>query len=91
MIMEDINYSLLPERLQSGVKRYIEQGIRPGDFLTAVICNKLWQSSILADDANIKRLFSIVNFFYNETPGHCWGSVKDMDAWIEHKGQEGIN
>jgi len=88
--MNEFDYNMLPEYIQGTTQRYIEHGVPPGDFLTAVICNKLRQSLMYANDTNTRRLFDIVNFFYNEAPGHCWGSVKDMNTWIEHKGMEGI-
>ena len=86
----EINYSTLPEHIKGGVQRYIENGIPPGSFLTAVIQNNLKESFAWADDINIARMFDIVSFFYNEAPGNCWGSKKDMESWINHKGLEGI-
>ena len=83
-----INYSLLPEHIRGGVQRYIEDGIPPGDFLTAVIRNDLRESFARADDINTERMFDIVSFFYNEVPLLCWGSVKRMTDWIEKKRKE---
>ena len=37
----NIDYSSLPDYMQSGVQYYIEHGYEPGGFLTAVICNDL--------------------------------------------------
>ena len=56
------NYSKLPKHIQGGVKRYIERGVLPGDFLQAVICNDLKESFGRADDINISKMFNIVNF-----------------------------
>ena len=81
--MTNIDYSILPEHIQGGVKRYIEQGIKPGDFLTAVICNDLKNSIMCADDTNLGRIFDIVKFFYNESPSACWGSKDAMKYWME--------
>ena len=77
------NYDRLPEHIQGAAKRYIEHGIIPGDFLQAVICNNLKESFARADDTNIEKMFDIVNFFYNEVPGTCWGSREKMMAWSE--------
>ena len=76
------NYSKLPEHIRGGVQRYIEEGIPPGDFLKAVICNNLKESFARADDINISRMFDIVEFFYNEVPGICWGSELDYKQWL---------
>jgi hypothetical protein len=83
-----IDYSKLPEHIQEGVKRYIEHGILPGNFLQAVICNDLKESFLLADDINIKRMFDIVHFFYNQAPSLCWGSYKEMEKWLLEGGLE---
>jgi hypothetical protein len=78
-----IDYSILPEYIQGGAQRYIEHGILPGGFLQAVICNDLKESFGKADDINIRKMFDIVSFFYNEAPLACWGSEKKMDHWIK--------
>lgn len=83
---EDIDYNKLPEGLRGGVKRYIEDGIKPGDFLQAVICNKLMESFARADFDNSVRMYDIVEFFHNEAPLSCWGSVEDMNHWIKKGG-----
>ena len=75
------DYSRLPEHCREGMKRYIEHGIIPGDFLQAVICNKLVESFAIADDTNIKRLFDYTDFLYNEVPTSAWGSEKKMLEW----------
>ena len=85
------DYSKLPSHIQGGVKRYIENGVKPGDFLTAVICNDLKESFGRADKTNIERMFDIVSFFYNEAPGGCWGSKGRMKDWMKRGGWEGID
>jgi len=77
----EINYDDLPPHIRGGVKRYIEEGILPGDFLQAVICNNLKESFMCADEINTQRMWSIVNFFYNEAPANCWGSKERMILW----------
>lgn len=79
------NYDLLPEGLRDGVKLYIEDGIKPGSFLTAVVCNDLKESFGRADENSIRRMFDIVSFFYNEVPLNCWGSKKNMETWMQQR------
>ncbi len=81
-----ISYDGLPEHMREGVQRYIELGVPPGRFLSAVICNDLKNSFALADDVNRTRLFDIVSFFYNQVPANCWSSIERMKAWQEHGG-----
>lgn len=84
-----IKYDNLPPHIQGGVQRYIEHGTPPGDFLTAVICNDLKESFGRADEENIRRMFDIVSFFYNQAPAGCWGSEKRMMRWIKEGGLNG--
>ena len=72
----------IPERMLSGLTRYIEHGIPPGDFLKAILTNDLYEAVSRADDDNIKILPAYIGYLYNEAPGDCWGSRGTMDAWI---------
>ena len=80
---QDINYERLPPHLQGGVQRYIEQGVPPGDFLTAVITNDLFLATSHADSTSLAALRDIVRFFYNESPSRCWGTPEKMKTWIK--------
>lgn len=82
-VRELFNYNILPEHMQGAAQRYVEQGIPPGGFLEAVICNNLKEAIMRADDINADHLKDFVMFFYNETPGDCWGSREAMIKWIE--------
>jgi len=78
------NYAI-PEYMQGGLQRYLEEHIRPGDFLEAVICNDLRGAAVRADDINIHLLGEYMKWFYNEVPITCWGSPENYKAWIENK------
>ena len=80
----------IPERMRSGITLYINNGIRPGRFLTAVICNNLKEAVMYADDENIRNLPAYVNFFYNHTPGDCWGSEEKMQIWLQKAEFKGL-
>lgn len=75
------NYAGLPEGLQGGMKRYVEDGIQAGHFLTAVLSNDLLGAVSRADDTNIKLIPEIVRWLYNEAPGNCWGTTEQVQAW----------
>ena len=79
----DINYGRLPPHLQGGVKRYIEEGVPPGGFLTAVITNNLRLAIGHADPTSLAALTDIVRFFHNESPSDCWGTPEKMKLWME--------
>lgn len=72
----------IPERMMGGLARYIAQGIPPGDFLSAVICNDLKEAIGRADDENIRNLPAYVSYLYNKAPSRCWGSSEKMRAWM---------
>ena len=75
------NYSKLPVGLQDGMQRYVEHGILPGDFLTAVLENNLSTAVFRADDNNIKLIPEIVKWIFNEIPQHSWGSPIVVEEW----------
>ena len=75
------DYSGLPVGLQDGMRRYVEDGIQGGHFLTACLENDLTEAVNRADSTNIHRLQDIVRFMYNELPQGCWGSKEKVRAW----------
>ena len=46
------DWSLIPEYMIGSLRRYIENGIEPGSFLSAVLCNDLRGACECADDTN---------------------------------------
>lgn len=74
----------IPERMRSGLQDYIENRIKPGQFLQAVIKNNLKEAIAYADEENMANLPAYVNYFYNHTPFDCWGSEERMDQWIKN-------
>ena len=79
---------IVSDRMMGAVTRYIEQGIPPGDFLTAIIENNLSEAIGRADDENMANFPAYVAYFYNEAPGPCWGSPEKRRAWLRAKQEE---
>ena len=73
----------IPRRMEGGICRYVEYGIEPGDFLTAIIRNDLKEAVGRADEENMRNLPAYVAYFYNEVPSPAWGSKEKMEAWME--------
>jgi hypothetical protein len=73
----------IPERMMGGLTRYVDHGIEPGGFLTAVISNDLKEAVSRADDENLAKLPAYVAWLYNEAPRGCWGSRENMQRWME--------
>lgn len=78
----------IPARMIPTLQSYIEDGVRPGDFLQAVLHNDLREACARADYENGCNLPAFVSYLYNEAPGACWGSVAKVAAWVERKAQE---
>jgi len=83
----DIDYSSLPAHMVEGAQAYIEERRAVGQFLTAVICNDLFEAFARADGINIAYMHDWIKFFYNEAPSPCYGSPAKMKLWL--KGKEG--
>lgn len=83
-----LNYDLLPEHIRGGMKRYIEEKVKPGKFLCAVLNNDLRESLGLADEINCLRMSDIVGFLYNEAPSGCWGSPGKVKDWLKKEGEK---
>jgi hypothetical protein len=75
----------IPSRMMGGLRRYVDEGILPGDFLTAVLRNDLRAACQRADDENLENLPAFVCWLYNEAPGGSWGSPERVQAYSEAK------
>ena len=78
-------YPFISQILVDSLKLYVKEGIPPGGFLTAVLCNDLKEAIARADNRNIKILDEIVKFCYWEIPATCWGSEEKVKYWITKK------
>jgi len=72
------------------MQRYIERGILPGGFLTAVLENNLVLAAMRADNTNRHRLLDFAEFLYSEAPSICWGSRERVERWIKQGGLRGM-
>lgn len=73
----------VPVHTQGALMRYVNQGLPPGGFLTAVLTNDLFGAVSRADGLNIQALPEIVKFIYNEVPIPAVGSTANMEAWAQ--------
>ena len=85
-IQEAVNhYPTIPQRTIDAIYRYVEDGILPGGFLTAVLENNLRESMGRGDFENIAAIFPIVDILYNYAPANCWGSPEKIEKWLDDK------
>lgn len=80
--MYEFRQYYIPERMMGGIRRYVNDRIKPGRFLTAVICNNLNNAVGAADDENMANLPAYAAYFHNEVPAICWGSKEKMIGWL---------
>jgi len=79
----------IPDSLCGGLRRYLEDGIQPGGFLTAVICNDLMGAVAKGGPNEIAALPSLAGWLYNEANGQASGSPEKMAAWLARFKEEG--
>lgn len=82
-------YARLPAYMEAPARRYIENGINPGGFLTAVLCNDLVGAFARADSANHAHMHEWAKWLHNDIPAPAWGSPEKVKAWIERGGLAG--
>ena len=66
-----------------GLMRYMEHGLKPGEFLTAVLENNLLAAMGQADEQNRADIFEICQFVYNKMPMNCHGSPAIVKTWVD--------
>lgn len=72
----------IPPRMMDSLQRYIENHIKPGSFLSAVIQNNLKRACDYADDENLENLPAYVGFLVNQAPLGCWGNLDNFINWV---------
>ena len=83
--LDFVGYETIPHFTKDALDRWVNHGIYPGGFLTAVLCNDLFRAMGNADSHNLKELHNIVLFIYNRTPAGSWGSAAIMREWSASK------
>ena len=73
----------IPSHMIEGLRNYLERGIPPGNFLTAVLENDFVNAVGHADHINLNSLFAWALVLYNELPENAWGSPANVKAWME--------
>lgn len=78
-----INYDSVPvDYMAGGLKLYVEQGIEPGSFMQAILCNDLMDAVRRADATNLQLIPAWCNWIHTNLPSICYGSVERYEAWI---------
>lgn len=73
----------IKQRTLNSLKLYADRRVPTGDFLYAVLTNNLREACRTADFENLKTLWHIVAWCYNELPATAWGSPEKVMAWLK--------
>ena len=73
---------MIPPRMHAALQRYVQKGIRPGHFLTALLANDFMGAYQYADDENIQLLPEYARIIYNDIPNACHGSYEIVERWV---------
>jgi hypothetical protein len=80
-IVAAIVRSDIPFCLHDGLVRYFSDGILPGGFMQAVLCNNLRHAVLRADPVSFFCLRDLVDFLVEHAPAPAWGSREAVLAW----------
>ena len=82
----NINYATAPnQKMVPAIKRYVENRIEPGHFLTALFSNDLTGTFNRADETNGSLIRDWVVWVHNEMPGHMAGSREKVEAYLRNE------
>jgi hypothetical protein len=81
-----IRYDTVPApHMRGAVERYMEHGIPPGGFLTALLANDLIRAAGAADDINGQLLKEWASWLYNCAPPASFGSREAVASWMQQR------
>jgi Ferredoxin-like domain in Api92-like protein len=83
------SWELIPPHMRFGLWRFFNEGVIPGNFLTAVIENDLRETFARADDKNRLIVDDYLKFLWNWGPATAFGSRERVRAWAKSGGLEG--
>lgn len=84
--LDRIDWSLIPPGMVGGLRRYFEQGVKPGGFLIAVLANDFIEAALRADDHNQPILRNYAVFLENYAPRGSFGSNRIVNEWSKQGG-----
>lgn len=89
MKLEQDKYYPVSDIILESLERYLEHGIMPGSFLTAVLENNLCEAFGRADSFNTMNMKNIVGYVYNHVPSNAWGSPEKVSNYLNQlKGEK---
>lgn len=78
----------LARHMHEGIVAHVLDGRPTGGFLTAVLCDRLSEAVLAADDDNRRRIVEWATLL-RSLPADAWGSIEIVKAWRERGGMRG--
>lgn len=79
----DKQFPAVEAHMRLALERYLNGGVTPGNFLTAVLENNLMNAVRVADQYNRAHLATIVGYLMEHMPVSSWGNRQLVDSWME--------
>lgn len=76
----------IPPHTKQAIDDYVQKGLPPGGFVSAVLENDLANAIGRADVVNKQFIAQIVAYVHLEIPAACHGSIGAVTTWIEKGG-----
>jgi len=73
---------MIPRAIKQQIDNYIDNGVPPAGFLSAMLCNNIRDAVARADDENKRALYDIVIYLENFIPNMAWGSAERVEKWL---------
>lgn len=80
----------IPKHMHGGITRYVERGVRPGDFLLAFLQGHIEDAYQRADDINRAAWSGWENLGHDYLPIECHNTPAKVIAWMGHEGLAGL-
>lgn len=80
----------IPQHMVKGVKLYVINGVKMGEFGDRIFRNDFMGAATYADPINFKHLDNWARFMVNALPHMCYGSSEKVDQWLKDGGLIGI-
>lgn len=88
-IQDGLTLCRIPKHMHSGLTRYVERGVRPGDFLVLMLQGRIEHAAHFADPANMASMQSWETFLAQYMPDECHGDAIKVQAWLDRGGLDG--
>lgn len=73
----------IPPHMHDGLRRYVEDHIKPGGFLYALLCGDIEYAMAKADSINTGYISTYALFFIKHLDPESFGTQARVDLWLD--------